>query len=364
MKPLRLIVFILLASSVSAADDGPDVISARGKVRISAGYQSWSIPSIASLSEFHFPVEAYYPLDRNAGLSVFLGGASASGLHFEDLSGITDAQVSANYYMEDRNLLLNLGVGLPTGKRELTAEEFATSIGLSNSFFNYRVPVFGQGFSVAPGITWAKPLNDQTVLGLGASYQYKGGYVPVDGMKTYKQGAELLLTGGIDYQTSEVSAVSFDLTVTVYGKDIYDDADMMKSGVKVMAAGQYKRYMGYDLLWLFGRFRSRGKSVIYMPGTDAEFKMQRDEFETVARYRRRLNPQTALNYSVEARYFFKTDAIHQGYQAGVGFGPERQVSPEMKLKGEVKVLRGRDYSLDDTKWLTGFEIVGGMEYSF
>lgn len=367
MKPFRSLAVILLVMSASFAfgqDDSPDVISKQGRVRVSAGYQSWSIPDIASLSEFHFPVEAYYPLDRNAGMSVFLGGASASGLHFEDLSGITDAQVSANYYLEDRNLLLNLGIGLPTGKRELTTDEFATSIGLSNSFFNYRVPVLGQGFSVSPGITWATPLNDQTVLGLGASYQHKGGYVPVKGMKTYKQGAELLLTGGIDYQTSEVSAVSLDLTVTVYGKDVYDDADMMKSGTKVMAAGQYKRYIGYDLLWLFGRFRSRGKSVIYVPGTDAQFKMQRDEFETVARYRRRLNPRTALNYSAEARYFFKTDAISQGYQAGVGFGPERQVSPEMKLKGEVKVLRGRDYSLHDTKWLTGFEIAGGMEYSF
>ncbi|MBN2201963.1 hypothetical protein JW777_08435 [bacterium] len=364
MKSFRFFSLILCASAALAADESPDVISSQGRVRIGGVYQSWSVTDTLRLSESSFPVEIYYPLNRNAAMTVSLGAASVTSGQFSSLSGISDAQVSANYYMEDRNLLLNLGIGLPTGKRELKAEEFATSIGLSSSFFNYRVPVFGQGFSISPGITWAKPLNDQTVLGLGASYQHKGGYVPMEGMKTYKQGAELLLTGGIDYQTSDVSAVSLDLTVTVYGKDVYDDADMMKSGAKVMAAGQYKQYMGYDLLWLFGRFRSRSKSVIYMPGTDAEFKMQRDEFETMVRYRRRLNPQTALNYSVEARYFFKTDEITQGYQAGVGFGPERQVSPEMKLKGELKVFRGRDYSLHDTKWLTGFEIGGGLEYTF
>jgi hypothetical protein len=364
MKPLRLFALILLSAAAFAADESPDVISAQGRVRISAGYQSWSIADIASLSELHFPVEAYYPIDRNAALSVFLGGASVSGLHLADLSGMTDAQVSANYYMEDQNLLLNLGIGMPTGKRELTTREFITSMGLSNSYFNYRVPVFGQGFSVSPGVTWAKPLNDQTVLGLGASYQFKGGYVPVKGMDTYKQGAELLLTGGIDYQTSEVSAVSFDLTITVYGKDVYNEEDMMKSGTKVMAAGQYKRYIGYDLLWMFGRFRTRGKSVVYMPGTDEKFKMQRDEFESMAMYRRRLNTKTAFTYSAEARYFFGTDDITHGYQAGVGFGPEQQVSPEMKLKGEVKVFRGMDYSVYDTKWLTGFEIGGGLEYTF
>jgi hypothetical protein len=364
MKPLRILFLILLASCAFGQQENPDVISPQGRVRIGGVFQTWSLAEDFRLSETSFPVDAYYPLNRNAAMTVGLGAASVTSGQFRSLSGISDAQVAASYYMEDRNLLLSAAIGLPAGKRELSVDQFMTSAVLGQSYFNYRVPVFGQGFSFSPGVTWAKPLNDQTVLGLGASYQFKGGYVPVKGMDTYKQGAELLLTGGIDYQTSEVSAVSGDLTVTVYDKDVYNGKDMMKSGTKVMAAGQYKRYIGYDLLWFFGRFRSRGKSVIYMPGTDAKFKMQRDEFESMAQYRRRLNTKTALTYSAEARYFFSTDDITQGFQAGVGFAPEQQVSPEMKLKGEVKVFRGRDYAVHDTKWLTGFEIGGGLEYAF
>jgi hypothetical protein len=297
-------------------------------------------------------------------VSVGLGAASATSGQLSSLSGISDIQVAASYYLEDKNLLLSAGIGLPTGKRELSIGEFATSIGLGQSYFNYRLPVLGQGFSFSPGVTWARPLNDQTVLGLGASYQLKGGYLPVKGSQTYKQGDELLVTGGIDYQTSEISALSFDLTFTLYGKDIYDNEDMMKSGTKVMAAAQYKRYIGYDLLWLFGRYRSRGKSVIYMPDVDSKYKLQRDEFEYIAQYRRRVDAKTAIAYSVETRYFFSTNEINQGFNAGLGVSPEKQVSPAMKLKGQLKVFRGRDYSVHMTKWLTGFEIGGEMEYAF
>jgi hypothetical protein len=364
MKPLRIPFLILLASCAFGQQENPDVISPQGRVRIGGVFQTWSLPEDFRLSETSFPVEAYYPLNRNAAMSVGLGAASVTSGELSSLSGISDAQVAGSYYLEDSNLLLSASIGLPIGKRELPVDRFITSAVLGQSYFNYRLPVLGQGFSFSPGVTWAKPLNDQTVLGLGASYQFKGGYIPVKGMETYKQGAELLLTGGIDYQTSEISAVSFDLTVTAYGKDVYDGKDMMKSGTKVMAAGQYKRYIGYDLLWMFGRFRSRGKSVVYMPGTDEKFKMQRDEFESMVLYRRRLNTKTALAYSAEARYFFSTDEFNQGYQAGVGFAPEQQVSPEMKLKGEVKVFRGKDYTVHDTKWLTGFEIGGGLEYAF
>jgi hypothetical protein len=364
MKAFRFLFLILFASAAFGQDENPDVISPRRLLRVGCGYQSWSITDIARLSEVAFPVEVYYPIDRRKAVGLFLGGASATGLHMTDLSGLTDALVTGSYYLEDRNLLLSAGIGLPTGKRELTAGEFATSVGLGQSYFNYRVPVLGQGFSFSPGLTWAKPVNDQTVIGLGASYQLKGGYVPVDGMKTYRQGGELLLTGGVDYQTSEISAVSVDLTLTMYGKDVYDGEDMLKSGTKVMAAAQYKRYVGYDLIWLFGRFRSRGKSVIYLTGVDGKYKLQRDEFEYIARYRRRVDAKTAIAYSIEARYFFSTDEINQGYSAGAGIAPEKQVSPEMKLKGRLMVFRGRDYNVHMTKWLTGFEIGAEAEYAF
>ena len=46
------------------------------------------------------------------------------------------------------SLVFSLGANLPSGKSELTREEFQTSIVLSRNFFPFHVPSFGQGFSV------------------------------------------------------------------------------------------------------------------------------------------------------------------------------------------------------------------------
>jgi hypothetical protein len=272
-----------------------------------------------------------------------------------------------NYYLEDKNVLLSLGGGLPTGKKELSLEEFATSVMVSQSAFNFQVPIFGQGFNLSPGFTWANPLNEKTVLGLGASYQLKGAYLPIKGMsENYDPGDEILMTGGLDYQISDVEALSFDLTVNLYGKDKVGDLEVYKSGTKIMAATQYKKYIGYDMLWWFGRYRSRAKSDIYASAsTSASVKTQRDEFESVGMYKKRLDPKTSLTYIAEARYFFKTDLIASAYQAGVGILPEKQVSPTTKLQGRVKLYVGKENSIPpEGKTVIGIEVGAGLEYAF
>jgi hypothetical protein len=271
-----------------------------------------------------------------------------------------------NYYLEDQNILLSLGGNLPTGKRELPEDEFMGSVFFSQNFYNFKVPIYGQGLNLSPGFTWAKPMNDRTVLGLGASYQLKGGYLPKAGMlksTPYKPGNELLLTGGLDYQISEISAFSLDLTVTLFGKDKVGDAEWFKAGTRFMAGTQYKRYFNYDLLWLFCRFRSNLKSDIYALA-NTSLKTQRDELESITTYRKRINTATSLSFVLEARYFFKTGEILSGYQAGAGVLPEIQVSPNTKLQGRLKIFTGKDHSAGPSDVVFGIEVGAGMEVAF
>jgi hypothetical protein len=370
MKGIRILCLLAVVAQSVQADESPDIISQQGRIGIGGVYQSWKTGDIVKVSEFSVPLEVYYPMNRRLSFGFFLGQASANGdaggTSLKSLSGITDAQVVVNYYLENQNILLSLGGNLPSGKRELSSSEYMTSVLLSQNFYNYQIPMFGQGFNLSPGFTWAKPVNDKTVLGFGASYQFKGGYFPIEGMtkdQEYKPGNELLLTGGMDYQISEISAASFDLTVTLFGKDKVGDAEIYKAGTKVMAAVQYKQYFNYDLLWLFGRFRSLSKSDLYAP-SKTSVKTQRDEFESIATYRKKINTTTFLSYRLEARYFFQAGAISSAYQGGGGVLPELQVSPKTKLQGRFIILIGKENNLQNSESVIGFEIGAGLEYSF
>jgi len=374
MKTIRMTgLIVLLAQSLIAADESPDIISKQGLISVNGVYQTWSFGDSSRISEFSIPVSFYYPLNNRFSVAAFLSQASSngevSGFSLQKLNGLSDAQFSLNYYIEDKNILLSLGGGLPVGKKELSLDEFATSVIVSQNAFNFQVPIFGQGFNLSPGFTWAKPMNEKTVLGLGASYQLKGKYYPiVKSVMTdlYDPGDEILLTGGLDYQVSEIEALSFDLTVNLYGKDKVGALEVYKAGTKIMAATQYKKFVGYDLLWWFGRFRSRAKSDIYATvSTSESVKTQRDEFESVGMYRKRLNPKTSLAYTAEARYFFKTDAIGSAYQAGVGILPETQVSPNTRLQGKFKLFVGKENNLPpEGETVIGIEIGAGIEYAF
>jgi hypothetical protein len=363
MKSIRIAILFLAVRTALAAAEGPDIISPQGRIRVGGMFQTWKMGDSLRLSEFSIPLDVYYPVNRRFSLGLSTSQASTSGKYFSKLGGLTDAQASVNYYLEDKNLLLSFGCNLPSGKKELTFEEFATSIMLSQPYFNYQVPVFGQGLNLSPGFTWAKPMNDRTVIGLGASYQIKGKYSPIKDLNLkYKPGNDLLVTGGLDYQVNELTALSFDLTLTVSEKDKVEDVEVFKAGTKIMVAAQFKQYRGFDLVWLFGRFRSRSKSDIF--SADAKVKTQRDELESMGMYRKRIDKQMSISFLVEARYFLKTDLIASAYQAGAGIMPEKQVSPNVKLLGRLKAYTGKDHTFGAAESIFGFEVGAGLEYAF
>jgi hypothetical protein len=374
MKTIRTMgLIVLFTKSLIAADEGQDIISRQRLIAVNGVYQSWTLGDSNRVAEFSVPVSINFPVNDRFSVGAFLSQASSTGeiggLSLKGLNGLSDAQFSMNYYIEEKNILLSLGGGLPIGKKELSLEEFATSVMVSQSAFNFQVPIFGQGFNLSPGFTWAKPLNEKTVLGMGASYQLKGSYHPITTSvmaDAYNPGDELLMTGGVDYQMSDIEALSFDLTVNLYGKDKYGTTEVYKSGTKIMAAAQYKKYIGYDMLSWFGRYRSRAKSDIYASlSASASVKTQRDEFESVGMYKKRLNPKTSLTYMAEARYFFKTDIIASAYQVGAGILPEKQVSPSTKLQGRIKLFAGKENNIPpEGETVIGFEVGAGIEYAF
>ncbi len=352
------LLMLALAAEAIAQDDALYLSSRQQPIRISIGalYQSYTEDD-STLSEVSIPLAVSVPLGRNLGVSLIASQASASGDAVESLSGVSDAQVGLSYYQQigQGSVVVSLGVNLPSGKSELTPQEFETAIFLSQHFYNFRVSGFGQGFNVSPGVVVAFPVSENAVFGVGASYQLKGAYTPIEGMDDYDPGDEILLTGGFDYRAGPTTNFSADVTYTIYGSDTFGDADVFSAGDKVTATAQWLRYIRANELRFVARYRSISKSsrpaVVGVAGEELRTLPAQVFLRGV--YRHRLNPTFTLGVLAQARLFDETDNFSSKTLFDVGLMPEVALSNNTALR--LRFL----YTLGD---FTGFEAGGGLAF--
>lgn len=356
-KRLLLLLMLLGLAAEGAAQDEALYLSSRQQpVRFSFGasYQSYAEDG-GDLTEFSLPVAVSIPLGRRLGVSLLASQASASGDNVESVSGISDAQVGLSYYQQvgQGSVVISLGANLPSGKRELTQDEFETSIFLSRHFYNFRVPGFGQGFNLSPGIVVAVPVSPDVVLGVGASYQIKGGYKPIAGMDDYDPGDEILLTGGFDYRVSRTANLSADVTYTLYGSDTFSGQDVYTSGDKLTVTAQVLSYLGLHELRLVGRFRSlsKGSRPAVLGASDESLQTLPGQVLLRGSYRHRVSPAFTLGLLAQARLFDETDAFEARNLFDAGLTPVIAVSDQVAL--QLRFI----YTLGD---FTGFEAGGGL----
>ena len=149
-----LLLFISFISTATFAGNDNYIISQKGYIKLMPNFQMWSIESNYDISEISFPIMVYFPISRKFNLSLRSNQANIAG-DVNTLSGLADTQLSCSYHLENAHLVFNVGLNLPSGKKELTVTEFQTSSQIAYSYFNFKVPGFGQGFNVSPGISWA-----------------------------------------------------------------------------------------------------------------------------------------------------------------------------------------------------------------
>jgi len=365
LKKAILILSMLISVFILAQENY--VISQQGFIRfrgIHQGYRS-DRDSLNTINEFSLPIEIYWPISRQSSLFVYTSHGSVNGDKLSSLSGLSDTQISWNYYLEDQNLVLNAGLSLPTGKATLTSEEFNTSLLLSQHYWNFITPSFGQGFNLSPGVTWALPLSDAAVMGLGLAYQIRGGFIPRDDLEdVYKPGNELLVTGGVDLRIATLSTVTWDMIFSIYESDTYADTlEVYKSGNKFVTSLQYHTYFGHDQLTLLMRYRSKSKNQ-YNTGTvlmTESSKTYPNQIELQGLYRHRHSPEFFMTYGLEGRVFEELDVYAGLNLIGLTGTAEYKMAEKTLLFAQFKLFTGK-YSTDVS--LSGIEFGGGFTYLF
>lgn len=295
------------------------------RINIGGTYQQYSDES-RGLTQVSFPFSAFIPLTRQFALSLITNPVLVNGEAIESLQGLSDAQVALSYYQPigDGSVVISFSSNVPSGKRELTEDEFATSALLSQDFYGFYVPVLGQGLNLSPGLTVAYPLSDQVAAGIGASYQLKGGFKPVENMTdSFTPGDELLITGGFDFKLGTSWALSTNVTYTMYAADQLGDVEVFESGDQISAAIQLIGDLSGNHLRLITRYRSKAKSVLPV-GNEVVTAPRSipEQVQLFGTYNVRIQDGLRAMLIGRARYFGDTDFFENRTLFDVGAAPQ------------------------------------------
>ena len=349
--------------SAAAQQDDLRVIGRRASVTVLPVFQTWSVENGSRFSEFSTSLSLYYPVSRAAAITLHTSQAATGG-DPTSISGLTDTQLGFAYHLERYNVVMNLGVNLPSGVRDLEQDEFATSVSLSNTLFDFRVPNFGQGVSINPGAVWGMPLNDDLVIGAGASYHYRGPFRPLKEFDDFDPGDEVLFTGGVDARLSATGSISADLVVTFYGSDKLGSNEVFASGNKIVANVRWRNEFGRNVLTVVGRYRTLGRDEVGLGGilVPQDQNLVPDQFEFLASYLFPIRRGITMGISGGGRFFQETPAPFTGASLFVlGLSPEFTVSSTVRIPVSLRLQAG---SLKNNGSLFGLDIGAGLNVSF
>jgi TolB-like protein len=359
MKHRIILLILFLVLGHAAAQVEPSRGLRQGFIRLMPTYQSWTEAKGRRLAEFSVPLYARLAYGRDLSFALRGSQATASGNNFQKLSGLTDTQLSINY--KRGNVVFNLGLNFPSGKKELTTGEFQTAAALSLNHYNFQTPNYGQGLNLSPGINWAAPIGENSAVGLGASFQYKGRFKPLEFVAAYDPGDELLLTGGGDWRLSESAKFSVDLIFMTYGDDRINGEKVFAAGNRILLNAQFRQSFDHDELWLFARYISKGRNSLAVGGAllPESQKSSPDQLDAIGQYWHRFSPRFSAALSAESRYFTNVQVAAATLSSagvnvvGLGVAPEFSPSAQYKIPARLKYLFGRSRN---GKNMSGFEI--------
>ncbi|HUF08168.1 MAG TPA: hypothetical protein VMO47_02525, partial [Rhodothermales bacterium] len=227
----------------------------------------------------------------------------------------------------------SLTANLPSGKRELSRDEFQTSVLLSQNMFDFRVPVLGQGLNLAPGLTWATPLGETLVVGIGLAYHYRGAFTPLDDGLSYDPGDEILVTGGLNVAIADLWSLAGDVSFAHYQMDTVEGTDRYQSGSKISTTVQLRRPFGENDLRILARYRTRAPGELPAAGglVSEEERMVPDQMLGHLSFRMRGSRSAYLTLLGQARLFNETSVFPATTVFDVGAVPEYAINEDWSL---------------------------------
>ncbi len=201
-------------------------------------------------SQIAIPMVAVIPLGQRLTVDVataFASTQATSSGASSTISGLTDTQLRANYALPGDQVVLTLGLNIPTGASAISGTQLAAAQAIGIDFYTYPVPAYGSGFAATMGAAYAGTAGDWE-WGAGASYRKSAGFEPQTGSVTFTPGDEFRMRlGG---QTPVGSGrIALGLIFSAFGSPKYDTTTV-STGARAIAQAVYTQPIGSNELFI------------------------------------------------------------------------------------------------------------------
>jgi hypothetical protein len=290
------------------------------------------------------------PIGERVRVSASGRAAQSSTDDGAEIRGLDDARLGVAYAQPvgEGSLVGRVDAGIPVGKKELTVSELRTVRATSQSFYDFRVPSFGSGASVVPQLTYAAPVSDRVVVGIGGAYQYLGSYEPVArASRSYDPGDGVEVFGGVDVQMTRASALAVDVRFARYGTARSGSVNRLEPGSSYGGTVQYSYQTEGYTLRVAGRYQNWEESNVrpFVVGPDSASAASRQQLVpsralVEASYQRRLGDAVLLRVRAGARYFESTDVTARKRLGVFSLRPSVRLTPSWSVTPITTVTAG------------------------
>lgn len=194
-----------------------------------------------TVSQVALPIAFGIPISERFSVDVTTSYASSDvsndGASVSSISGITDTQLRANFRTGNDQLIVTIGINLPTGQYSVPEEQQEAAGQIGNDFLNYPISSMGNGFAGTGGVAFARPLGAWN-LGAGASMRKSTEFAAFSVAATdfrFTPADEYRLRLSADRPVGD-GQVSVGLTYSVFGEDLAD-ATTYSTGDRFIASG-------------------------------------------------------------------------------------------------------------------------------
>ena len=194
-------------------------------------------------------------------------------------SSLNDTKLRGTYFVAGRKASASVYVNLPTGKKQLTSEQYVISAAVSDPTLKFLTRRYGQGFDI--GTDWyALPKVGNATIQIGGGYLYRGKYQVLSAdTRQYKYGDEISGKVGVNVGGDMISG-SGSVVVKYYSEDKFDGQSVFQAGISTAISGAVYYSDVFDVNAGFSVLM-RGKAKIRTglnTLTDENLKSGRNEF--------------------------------------------------------------------------------------
>lgn len=260
---IAMLITISLPWQARASNSSPASYSRASFFTFMDSWKKDSNRNQKKLRETAFGIAVNQVIGPRIALDLF---GTATSVNYSDpvggdisFSSLNDVRIQGTYYLRNRLAAVSISTNVPTGKVELSSDEYFVAREVSDNSRRFAVRRFGQGFDVGLD-AFLFPKYRSADFAIGVGYLRRGGYniLASDTMK-YRYGREL--RGEV---STNVSSRPFKfhgrLILKMYGDDKYGSTAVYRAGNTIIFDGQvsYSRRLRGRLGFVIVR-RSRAK---------------------------------------------------------------------------------------------------------